>query len=113
MDAFRQMLYSYGMSSHVLHQDCDGVGMVWDRICRSDERREAIELAHGAREVSDLSMMGALRYFMLLQASGASKTKVKSLAKREFSKCKHYIRAADRFSREWKKVEYSAEELRS
>lgn len=113
MEGFRQLLYSYGMSSHIIHQDWDGVGMVWDRIRRSDERREAIELAHAAREVSDLSVMGALRYTMLLEASGAEKTKFKTLAKREFAKCREYVLTADRWSRAWKKVEYSAEELRS
>lgn len=113
MDGFRQMLYSYGMSSHVLHQDWDGVAMIWDRIRRSDERREGIELTHGAREVSDLALMGALRYYMLLQASGASTRMIKRLAKPEFARCKDYILAAERFSQEWKKVEYSTEELRS
>lgn len=62
-----QMMYSYGMSSHVAHQDSTGVGMVWDRVGRDDVRRNAVELAHGSRLISDMCTMAWLRAQMLVK----------------------------------------------
>lgn len=58
------------MSSHILHQDADGVAVVLERNNRSDERRNAVELAHGARMISDLSVMAFLRYLVVLHLCG-------------------------------------------
>lgn len=65
-----QMMYSYGMSSHVAHQDSTGVGMVWDRVGRDDVRRNAVELAHGSRLISDMCTMAWLRAQMLVKHCG-------------------------------------------
>lgn len=59
------LLYGYGMSSHVLHQDSDGVGMIWERNNRDAVRREAVELAHAARILSDLITMTTLRHTVI------------------------------------------------
>jgi Family of unknown function (DUF5677) len=66
----RHLFYQYGMGSHISHQDADGVKMVSERNNRSNERREAIELVHGAREISDTSVMAFLRYLSTLHLSG-------------------------------------------
>jgi hypothetical protein len=55
------MLYNYGMSSHIAHQDIDGIGMVWDRNKRNAARRTAVELAHGGRLIGDIGIMTLLR----------------------------------------------------
>jgi hypothetical protein len=61
------LMHNYGMSSHVAHQDSVGIGMVWDRNGRTQERRDAVELAHGARLISDVCMMSWLRARMLFK----------------------------------------------
>jgi hypothetical protein len=60
-DAVARMVYSYGISSHVLHQDGDAVSMIWERQQRSPDREEAITLSHGARELSDLFHLAQYR----------------------------------------------------
>jgi hypothetical protein len=70
LELLRHLFYQYGMGSHISHQDADGVAMICERNNRIDERRNAIELAHGAREVSDVSVMAFLRYVAALRLSG-------------------------------------------
>lgn len=41
------------MSSHLLHKDADGIGMVWDRYGRDSVRQSAAKLGQSARVVSD------------------------------------------------------------
>ena len=59
---------AYGLASNTLHQDGDGVGMIGERARRSQERRELVELAHSARQVTDVltfAMIRALYTFQL------------------------------------------------
>lgn len=63
--------HGYVMSSHVLHMDGDGVGMIWERYQRSPENYYAISIAHAARVVSDVCSFSALRLARLLKACGA------------------------------------------
>lgn len=79
-DHFGYMLYNYGMSSHVAHQDIDGIGMVWDRNKRNETRRTAVELAHGARLVGDVAIMGFLRASALFKLWNADKRELKPFA---------------------------------
>ena len=60
-EALAGMVYTYGISSHILHQDGDGVSIIMERSRRSFERQQAIELSHGARELSDLLHMAFYR----------------------------------------------------
>jgi hypothetical protein len=76
------MMYNYGMSSLVAHQDIDGIGMVWDRNGRSEERRSAVELAHGARLVSDIAVMNWLRAHALFGRCGCDKGALKAFGER-------------------------------
>ena len=73
--SFKHLLFNYGNASHVLHQDSDGVGMIWERARRNEARRDAVELAHGARIVSDLLVMACMRCYATLRLTG-SNTKV-------------------------------------
>lgn len=61
------LTYSYGVSSHLLHKDADGIGMVWERRDREFDRREAITLGHTARIISDICTTTKLRLSYLLQ----------------------------------------------
>lgn len=61
--------HGYGMSSHLLHKDADGVGMVWERYGRASERQNAIKMGHSARVVSDICTFAQLRLFSLLRAT--------------------------------------------
>ena len=60
--------YDYGMKSHLIHQDGDGVGIIWDRFSRNEERQKSIEIAHAGRIISDICIFGLFRAGELLIA---------------------------------------------
>jgi hypothetical protein len=62
------LAHGYGMSSHLLHKDADGIGIVWERRRRNSERQAAVRLAHSARLVSDICAFAQLRLLTLLRA---------------------------------------------
>jgi hypothetical protein len=49
----KSVLHSYSVASHLQHMSCEGVDLPFERDTRPQARREAIELAHAARLVSD------------------------------------------------------------
>lgn len=63
----KSMSFSYGMASHLVHQDADAIGIIWDRHRREDDRRASVEVAHGARELSDIVSMAMFRTLMLFK----------------------------------------------
>src|SRR5262249_34327060 len=81
-DSLRHLLYSYGMASHQVHQDADAIGMVWERARREPERHEAVQLAHGCRELTDLLVMAMARCLTLHRALGADRRPLKGLLDR-------------------------------
>ncbi|MDV6328556.1 DUF5677 domain-containing protein [Idiomarina sp. Sol25] len=60
------LAYSYGMSSHLVHKDGDGVSMIWERCIRPEERRNAVKAAHIARSVSDICTLSEIRSLFLV-----------------------------------------------
>lgn len=73
------LAHGYGMSSHLLHKDADGVGMVWDRYGRDHERQTAVKLGHSARIVSDICSFSQLRLTALLRACQQPVSAVKAI----------------------------------
>lgn len=67
---FVHLAHGYGMSSHLLHKDADGVGMVWERYRREPEQQVAVKLAHAGRVVYDVCSFASLRLWALLRACG-------------------------------------------
>ena len=61
--------YSYGIQSHLVHQDGDGVGMIWERCVRDAKRRTSVELAHAGRLISDACHFAFFRTCQLLRAA--------------------------------------------
>jgi hypothetical protein len=78
-DAVARMVHGYGMSSHLLHQDGSGVAMVWERQSRSKDRESAINLSHGAREISDLLNMSVYRLVAAYHLKGMDPASVYSV----------------------------------
>ena len=68
--------FMYGMSSHQAHMDGVAINMVLDRARRSTERRKAIEIAHGARLLSDLLHMMYLRMRAAVELKGLPTTRL-------------------------------------
>jgi hypothetical protein len=64
---FSAMLHGYTMSSALIHKSGEGVALVMERATRESDRRDAIELAHGARLISDVLELASLRAFSLLR----------------------------------------------
>ncbi|GAA5009764.1 hypothetical protein GCM10025793_21060 [Lysobacter lycopersici] len=77
------LAHGYGMSSHLLHKDADGVGMVWERYSRAPEAHDAVKLGHSARVVSDICSFAQLRLMSLLRASG-QKTEIFSYLEKKY-----------------------------
>lgn len=79
-DAFLQMLatlsHGYGNSSHLIHMDGEGVGMIWERSQRPEERRYAVEAAHAARIASDAISFACIRDFHSRKTAGVSATEI-------------------------------------
>ena len=69
LNKLAHLAHGYGMSSHLLHKDADGVGMVWERYGRDAEAQTAVKLSHSARVVSDICSFATLRLFSLLRAA--------------------------------------------
>lgn len=70
LSCLAHLAHGYGMSSHLLHKDADGVGVVWERYGRAPEAQSAIKLGHSARVVSDICTFSQLRLLALLKAVG-------------------------------------------
>ncbi len=94
--------YSYGTQSHLIHQDGDGVGMRWERMGRSQERQDAITLAHAGRLISDLCSFAFLRGTTLYRACGKKPTPIFKISKR-YTDLSDAIKEAER---KWQDVEY-------
>jgi hypothetical protein len=76
---FAHLAHGYGMSSHLIHKDADGIGMVWERFTRDSQRQAAVKLGHSARIVSDVCTFAKLRLFSLLRACDQSTLSIKTI----------------------------------
>ncbi|MGA2247136.1 MAG: DUF5677 domain-containing protein [Verrucomicrobiota bacterium] len=72
-----KLMFNYGMSSHVAHQDIDGIGIVWERNNRDEHRRSAVELAHAGRLVGDVAIMAFARTLAIFELCGMGKSPLK------------------------------------
>lgn len=76
------LAHGYTMSSHLLHKDADGIGMVWDRKMREPHRQTAVVMGHSARIISDICSFGRLRLFSLLRVCHAPEEELKVIEER-------------------------------
>jgi hypothetical protein len=93
------LAHGYGMSSHLLHKDADGIGMVWERCRRESDRLDAVRLAHAARIVSDVCSFAKLRLHALLRACGARVDVLLTIEKRYEALAGGLKQANDDFTR--------------
>lgn len=75
------LVHGYGMSSHSLHKDAIGVGVVWERFQREPERQNAAKIGHSARVVSDVCAFAKLRLFFLLKLCKKELTSIGEIEK--------------------------------
>lgn len=68
LSLFSHLAHNYGMSSHLIHKDGDGIAMIWDRCTRPEERMYAAKLSHSARVISDVCSFAELRTIFLMKA---------------------------------------------
>jgi hypothetical protein len=94
--------YGYSLSSHLIHQDGDGIGLIWDRNRRESERRVALEIAHGARLISDILSLAMLRTGLYLRFYGLG-TESMELLSRYFQDIQQ---EANKYYDEWFDKEY-------
>jgi hypothetical protein len=97
--------YDYSLKSHLIHQDGDGVGMVWERYRRSKDSQVAIEIAHAARVISDVCRFGFMRASELLLACKQPEDPVFEIS----SRYKTLFDDVHSSYEDWFKIEYRPE----
>jgi hypothetical protein len=71
--------YWYSISSHILHADAFAVAASWDRFGnRTEAQRLALELAHGARLVSDVLILAYMRLYAISRRRQIPRADVKA-----------------------------------
>ena len=93
----RHMMFNYGMGSHIAHQDIDGIGIIADRINRNQIRREAVELAHGARMAGEAAIFTWVRAHAFLRLMNAQMQTLAELCERRKSLEEEFDTAQGRF----------------
>jgi hypothetical protein len=68
--AYKSLLHSYGLSSHLIHADQTAIDIVWDRANRESSVRIAQERAHYARLATTQTSMLFLCWRALVYATG-------------------------------------------
>jgi hypothetical protein len=99
------MLYGYGMGSHNLHKDGDGVGMIWERFRRSEKRQYAVKLGHISRLLSDICTFAQIRLLYVLLFCNGNREELEELSTRYISFFEELDTAQELFSA----VEYNSE----
>jgi len=103
-DLLKHFLFNYGMASHLAHQDADAVGMVWERFQREPDRYEAVQVAHGARTISDLLVMAMVRTLVLHKVFQRERKPVREL----FDQHNGLLEEMHAAQAEWHEIEYGA-----
>lgn len=81
-DGLRSLMhlsYTYGMTSHLIHKDGDGVGIVFERFTREPDKFHAVVCGHAARIISDLCSFAKVRCLFLLNTCNAEVSLIESL----------------------------------
>jgi len=102
MSALVHLAYNYGMNSHLVHKDGDGIGMVWERHTKDLEHQNAVKLAHIARSISDLCTFADIRSLFLMECCDGDKLFIATL-KESYSDLFDGIKKA---GRDFNEVEY-------
>lgn len=101
------LLHTYGMSSSLAHLDGDAVLTMSEREKRSTERVAAIELAHGARLLSDVMAYASLRSLVILKTKELDLRPVRDLEHAN-KRLRDELSAA---GEQWTRVEYGDSEV--
>ncbi|MDI3325395.1 DUF5677 domain-containing protein [Pontibacterium granulatum] len=79
LEYLAHLAHDYGMSSHLIHKDGDGVGMIWERSQREAERLNAVKIAHIAKSISDLCTFSEIRSIYLHKSCNLDYSFVRAL----------------------------------
>lgn len=101
-EAVKSMAFSYGMASHLVHQDADAISIIWDRNQREPDRFESIQEAHAARGISDLIIMAMIRALMTFKVHNEDAKPVNDL----FRSHQELLNDIRKSEEEWRAIEY-------
>lgn len=73
------LTYSYGIGSHLIHQDANALELICDRNRQSSQELELVQLAHAARQMNDLMIMAHLRTVLTFKLHNADMKPVSNL----------------------------------
>ncbi len=102
IDAYASMLFGYSMSSHLIHMDGVGLGMILDREQREPVRLNAMNCAHTARLFSEQVQFAVLRAAYCNWLKGLPIEHIIHDNTRE-----KFLADLDQANKEWHGVEYS------
>jgi len=95
----KHLAHGYGMSSHLIHKDGDGIGMVWERCRREPKRQMAVKSGHLGRLVSDICAFANFRTARLLLACKVDVAPIRELESRYQSLNESLKAAGSHFSK--------------
>ena len=99
---FRAMTFNYGLSSHLIHKDATALKLAWDRVFREDDRRNALELAHGTRMLSDIFTFSSLRTMLFYKVQKEDTKTLKNILENQ----RPYLEEIEQAFRKWHDIEY-------
>lgn len=100
---FRMLQFNYGISSHLLHKDAVALKIIWDRLFRDKARRDAVELAHAARMISDVHSLSAVRLLLFYKIQ-----KTDTATARELAQADHqFLNEMRTAVQAWHQIEYN------
>lgn len=97
-DSLRKLLsYSYGISSHLIHQDGTALKFIWDRNRLDQESYENTQLAFASRQINDLLLMANFRSLMVFVVHQTNSLPVKIL----FESHKDFLTELSKARQDW------------
>lgn len=73
------LTYSYGIGSHLIHQDANALELICNRNQQSSQELEHVQVAHATRQMNDLMIMAHLRTVLTFKLHGADMKPVSDL----------------------------------
>ena len=97
-DALRYLLsYTYGMGSHLVHQDFSGIQLIHNRLKKDSKDAVSDELAHASRQINDLVIMSSFRAAMVYHLHNRDARPVMDL----FNQHQQFLEDMARERRDW------------
>lgn len=97
------ILYNYSLASSLIHQDSYSLKIIHDRVYRDDERRNSLELAHGARLISSILHFSNFKFSTYFEKYKLDINPIEAYLKEQ----NPFIVELELYYKEWFEIEYN------